>query len=338
MARWRSLAVALPRAGALAPSCGVLAAAAAAAAAARARRPTVAEEAAAPASTGAPGADGQQCARHRRRLAGRVCLVTGGASGIGKAICAQLAREGARVAVLDVRRTPREGGDDVFEAMRAARRLEGLPVEPDLFVEGSVADAAAVASVVEAVLERFGRLDVLVNNAALMGGRPLLETSEEEWDRSMATNTKGVFLCTKAAVSQFLRQDRREPDGIRGRVVNVSSQHGMLYCPGNVAYGTSKAAVAYMTRQIGCEYIREGVVVNAVAPGRILTGRAGSRLDAQSAEEEGELQASFARTPHGALRLGTPEDVARAVAFLASDEASFIVGENLMVDGGYAAS
>jgi len=156
----------------------------------------------------------------------------------------------------------------------------------------------------------------------------------------MAANAKGPFLCSRAAVAQFLRQEPRGPDGIRGRIVNVASQHGMVHCPGSVGYGTSKAAVVYMTRQIGCEYVERGVIVNGVAPGRILTGRPGSRDDpaAISEEEERDLAQSRARTPHAALRLGKPEDVARAVAFLASDDASFIVGEVLMVDGGYMAS
>ena len=179
-----------------------------------------------------------------------------------------------------------------------------------------------------------------MNNAAILASSPLLETSEEEWDRFMAINAKGNFLLTKAAISQFMLQSRQGPDGIRGRVVNISSQHGMVYCPGSLAYGVSKAAVVYMTRQIAAEYISEGIVVNAVAPGRIMTGRPGSRMGGEgfTADEEHENQLSLARTPHGALRLGLPRDVATAVAFLASDDASFIVGENLMVDGGYTAS
>ena len=137
-----------------------------------------------------------------------------------------------------------------------------------------------------------------------------------------------------------MKQSPRGPDGVRGRVVNISSQHGMLACPGSLAYGVSKAAVAYMTRQIGVEYIQHGIVVNAVAPGRIMTGRPGSRIAGPdlTAEETHENHLSLARTPHGALRLGLPRDVASAVAFLASDDASFIVGENIMVDGGYKAS
>lgn len=270
-------------------------------------------------------------------MLGRVCVVTGGASGIGKATCVQLAREGARVVVLDRRLQPVEGGQSVLEGMKSARRQEGLPPMDDLFVVCDVTSSDSVSTAFSTGLEKFGRLDVLVNSAARMDGHSLLETSEAEWDSIMATNAKGVFLCTKAAVAQFMKQER-SADGIRGRVVNISSQHGMLHCPGNVAYGTSKACVAYMTKQIGSEYIREGVVVNAVAPGKIITGRPGSRLEAATPEEERELQQSFARTPHGALRLGAPQDVANAVVYLASDEASYIVGENLMVDGGYAAS
>ena len=137
-----------------------------------------------------------------------------------------------------------------------------------------------------------------------------------------------------------MTQTPRGPDGIRGRVVNISSQHGMVACPGSLAYGVSKAAVAYMTRQVGVEYIGHGIVVNAVAPGRIMTGRPGSRMHGEgfTEEEAYENSLSRARTPHGALRLGVPRDIASAVAFLASDDATFIVGENLMVDGGYKAS
>lgn len=274
----------------------------------------------------------------RARLMGRVCLVTGGASGIGKAICIQLACEGASIVVLDHQRAPREGGHDVRDSMRKAREVQGLPPRKDIFILGSVSEEGDVARALAAAVQHFGKLDVLINNAAKMDGATLLETSEEEWDAIMTTNVKGVFLCTKAAIEQFLKQDCSGSDGIRGRVVNISSQHGMVHCPGNVGYGTSKAAVAYFTRQVACDYISQGIVVNAVAPGRILTGRPGSRLDAQSPHEESELLASFARTPHGSLRLGCPQDVASAVAFLASDDASFIVGENLMVDGGYMAS
>lgn len=161
-----------------------------------------------------------------QRLGSKICLVTGGASGIGKAICIQLAREGATVVAFDVRRAPREGGEDVMSLMQAARQSDGLSPQQDLFVEGDVSNATAVREAVATTVGTFGRLDVLVNNAAKMNGHALLDTTEEEWDEIMRVNAKGVFLFSKAAVAQFLQQPRLGPDGIRGRIVNISSQHG----------------------------------------------------------------------------------------------------------------
>lgn len=165
---------------------------------------------AAAAAAAGPPADAPLSAQ---RLDGKVCLVTGGSSGIGKAICVQLAREGASVVAFDLRRTPREGGSDVISLMLEARQSEGLPTKPDVFVEGDVADAAAVQQAVETTLATFGQLDVLVNNAAKMNGHTLLETSEEEWDDIMSVNAKGTFLFSKAAVAQFLQQPRRGAKG-----------------------------------------------------------------------------------------------------------------------------
>eukprot|EP01051_Picozoa_sp_SAG22_P008848 SAG22_NODE_698_length_7809_cov_2.743061_6_plen_428_part_00 len=165
-----------------------------------------------------------------RRLSGRVCLVTGGASGIGKAICVRLAQEGARVAVLDTLRQPREGGADVLALMAAAREAEGIAAVDDLFVDGSVAEAAAVERAVAAVVGRWQRLDVLVNNAAKLGpGGSLTELTDEMWEAMMDVNAKGMFLCTRAAVGQFRQQAGQGPDRIRGRIVNISSQvrHGL---------------------------------------------------------------------------------------------------------------
>ena len=202
-------------------------------------------------------------------------------------------------------------------------------------------------------------LDILVNNAArLSGGHNLLETTENEWDDFMSINVKGAFLCTQAVVHQFLQQEPQGSDGIRGRIINISSQHGKVAAASNIAYGCSKAALDYMTRQVAIDYIDKGIIVNAVAPGRILTGRVGSRkclsdkssLQNDSSDLKGacsdelppsevkSLIESESRTPYSRLgRLGSPSDVAKAVAFLASDDASFIVGETLLVDGGYLA-
>lgn len=249
------------------------------------------------------------------RLAGKVALVTGGASGIGRAIAARFVREGAVVVVADVTTVVREGGQPTHEWLGIQHVPTDVSVDADC--------AAAVAEVVA----RHGRLDVLVNDAAITLGKPLLDCTQEEWDRVLAVNLTGCFLMSKAAVRQMVGQTPRNE--VRGRIVNISSQHGMVASPGDIAYGTSKAGVAYLTRQVAVDYAAQGIVCNAVAPGKILTGKTGRAVDPAM------LAYSVARTPWP--RLGRPEDVAGAALFLASDDATFVTGENLMVDGGWMA-
>jgi NAD(P)-dependent dehydrogenase (short-subunit alcohol dehydrogenase family) len=255
------------------------------------------------------------------RLAGRTALITGASSGIGRAIAHAFAREGAIVVILDIARSPREGGEPTHEWL--AR--EGYPVR---FLEGDVRlEPTAEAAVTKTVAE-FGRLDVVVNDAAISTGTSLTETSLAQWERVMAVNVTGVFLLCRAAVRQMLTQPPR--GDARGRIVNISSQHGMIAAPGDCAYGVSKSAIVYLTRQIAADYAKDGILCNAVAPGKILTGKSGAAVD------PARLAYSHARTP--LPRLGRPEDVAKAALFLASDEASYITGENLMVDGGWMAA
>jgi NAD(P)-dependent dehydrogenase (short-subunit alcohol dehydrogenase family) len=255
------------------------------------------------------------------RLKERTAVVTGAASGIGKAIAVRLAAEGAFVVLADLTETPREGGATTRETITAG----GGTCE---FRRCDVARAEDLSAAIASAVARTGRLDVMVNNAAIGTDTPLLETSEADWDRVMAVNAKGVFLGCREAVRQMLGQ---EPVGeVRGRIVNISSQHGMIRAPNDFAYGVGKAAVVYMTRQIAGDYAADGIVCNAVAPGKILTGKSGRAVAPEM------LEYSRSRTPWP--RLGRPEDVANAVLFLASDEASYITGENLMVDGGWMAS
>jgi glucose 1-dehydrogenase len=254
-------------------------------------------------------------------LNGRVAVITGSASGIGRAIAVRLAEEGAHVVVSDVRPDPREGGDPTEVVIE---RRGGSCVRID-------ADASRwedIDRLVSGAVERFERLDVMVNNAAIAGrfSKPLLETTEEDWDAIMAVNLRGVFLCCKRAIAEMLEQ---EPIGeIRGRVINISSQHGMVGSPGHVAYSTSKGGVINLTRQLAVDYGRHGVLVNAVAPGKILTG------SPEQVNEEA-IAYSYARTPFS--RLGRPSDVGAAAAFLASDDALYVSGTNLLVDGGWMA-
>jgi glucose 1-dehydrogenase len=254
-------------------------------------------------------------------LTGRVAVVTGSASGLGRAIAIRLAAEGAFVVVSDVRPDPREGGDQT-EAVIAQRGGTCIRLDAD------VSRWRDIDQLVSGAVERFGRLDVMVNNAAIAGpaSKPLLETTEADWDAIMAVNLRGVFLCCKRAIAEMLGQ---EPiNEVRGRVISISSQHGMVGSPGHVAYSTSKGGVINLTHQLAVDYGPHGVLVNAVAPGKILTG------SPEQINEEA-LAYSHARTPF--FRLGRPSDVAAAAAFLASDDAVYISGTNLLVDGGWMA-
>jgi NAD(P)-dependent dehydrogenase (short-subunit alcohol dehydrogenase family) len=256
-----------------------------------------------------------------QRLAGKSVLITGASSGIGRAIARRFAAEGARLALADITEEVREGGTPTVELLRA----DGHEVE---FIRTDVASEADAARSIDMTVRRFGRLDVLVNDAAIGIGSRLTETSLEEWERTLTVNLTGVFLMSRAAVRQMLTQDIRHE--ARGRIVNISSQHGMIACPENSASGTSKAGVVYLTRQIATDYAADFIICNAVAPGKIVTGKPGR------AAEPRWMDYSRARTP--TPRLGRPDDVANAALFLASDEATFITGENILVDGGWMAA
>ena len=248
-------------------------------------------------------------------------MITGSASGIGRAIAIRLAQEGARVVVSDVRADPREGGEPTEAVIEQSG---GTCIRLD-------ADASRsedIDRLVSGAVDRFGRLDVMVNNAAIAGAasKSLLETTEADWDAIMAVNLRGVFLCCKRAIAEMLGQ---EPiNEIHGRVINISSQHGMVGSPGHVAYSTSKGGVINLTHQLAVDYGRQGILVNAVAPGKILTG------SPEQVNEEA-IAYSHARTPF--FRLGRPNDVAAAAAYLASDDAVYVSGTNLLVDGGWMA-
>lgn len=256
-----------------------------------------------------------------RRMSGRVCIVTGAASGIGRATARLLAVHGAHVVAADLTTEVIEGGRPTAEVIAS----EGGSA---LFQRTDVADTAQVEALMDRTVERFGRIDVLVNNACIRHARPLLELEEADWQRVLDVNLTGVFRCCRAAVRRMVRQ---EPlDEARGRIVNLASQHGMIAAPEDLAYGTSKAGIAYLTRQIAVDYAPQQIVCNAVAPGKIQTGAGGRAVD------PAVMERAVRRTPWP--RLGRPQDVASAILFLASGESSFVTGAQLMVDGGWMAA
>jgi NAD(P)-dependent dehydrogenase (short-subunit alcohol dehydrogenase family) len=250
-----------------------------------------------------------------KRLAGKTALITGASSGIGRAIAKKFHEEGAELLLMDITEQVVEGGEPTH-------RVLNVP-----FFQGDVSSEADVEEAVRRAAAPRNRLDIVVNDAVVRSGKTLTETSLEEWNRVMAVNVTGVFLMCRAAVRRMRGQEIRNE--ARGRIVNISSQHGMIAAPEDCSYGVSKSAVVYLTRQIAADYGKHSIICNAVAPGKILTGKSGRAVEPRW------IDYSHARTP--LPRLGRSEDVANAALFLASDEATFITGENLMVDGGWMA-
>ena len=242
------------------------------------------------------------------KLQGKVALITGGAQGIGKAIALLFAREGAAVVVADI---------NLEKARETCRQVESLGGGA-LAVGGNVADAKEAETMVQEAIQRFGRLDILVNNAGITRDQVLLRMKEEDWDLVMAVNLKGAFQCTKTALRAFLKQKG-------GKVVNIASVTGQMGNAGQANYAASKAGLIGFTKSIAREYARRNIQVNAVAPGFIDTAMS-------QAIPQKDRELLIQQIPME--RLGTPEDVAEAVLFLASGAADYITGQVLNVNGG----
>lgn len=248
------------------------------------------------------------------RLEGKVALISGGARGQGAAEAKLFAGEGAKVVFGDIL-------DDLGKQVEAEIHEVGGEA---LYIHLDVTNAADWASAVEAAVSRYGRLDVLVNNAGITIRKNVEDTTEEDWDRIMAINAKGVFLGTKQAIPAM-----RESGG--GSIVNISSTAGLVGSPySGASYAATKGAVRLFTKATAIQYAKEGIRCNSVHPGLLETPMTQDMLaDAVHREERTQ------RIPLG--RVGTAEDVAYGVLYLASDEASFVTGSELVIDGGATA-
>lgn len=245
-----------------------------------------------------------------------VAIVTGGAGGIGEAVARAIAARGAHIAVADLR-------PEAAEQVAARLRADGLAAEA---FGVDVSSEQSVRAMADAVLSRRGRIDILVNNAGVESAKPFLEIGLDEYERVMRVNTTGVWLCCQAVIPTMLRQGG-------GRIVNVTSVAGQLGggLLGTVAYSTSKGAVNSMTKALAREFAKAGIRVNAVSPSLTMTDFAQRQLDRLAPDT---LDRVIARTPIG--RVGQAEEIAAAIAFLVSDEASFMAGHVMNVDGGTA--
>jgi glucose 1-dehydrogenase len=253
-------------------------------------------------------------------LEANVAVVTGASSGIGRAIALAYAQEGARVALADISIDPLEGGEPTLDLI--------LRSGGEAFFERvDIGRWDEVDRLISTAVARYGRLDVMVNNAAISSGTDLLETTDAQWEDVMRVNLTGMFYGCKRAVQQMLGQEPR--DEARGRIINLGSQQGIVTCPGETPYGVSKAGAIYITRQIAVDYAKHLIICNSISPGKIQTGRPGIGQDPRLVEN------ARRRTPWP--RLGRPQDIANAAVFLGSNRATYITGANLVVDGGWLA-
>ena len=243
-------------------------------------------------------------------LENKITIVTGGGGGIGGAIVRRFSREGAKVAVVDI---------DTETAKAAVAELTAQGADAILTV-ADVTKKQSVGEMVQSTLDRWGRIDVLVNVAGGAERKPVVEMTATDWDHVVDMNLKSAFLCSQGALPAMLKQQY-------GKIVNISSIYGFTGNATRSSYAAAKAGVAAFTKSLALEVIHDGINVNAVAPGRVTTPRVRNRYSDEA------WAAAVAQVPMG--RAGTPEEIASAVLFLASDENKYITGQTIHVNGAW---
>jgi 3-oxoacyl-[acyl-carrier protein] reductase len=240
----------------------------------------------------------------------KVAIVTGGGGGIGGAIVQRFAREGAKLAVVDIDAEAAKAS----AANVASKRADGMPIAAD------VTDKKSVDGMVKAILDRWGRIDILINVAGGADRKLVVDMTAADWDHIVGMNLKSTFLCSQAVLPTMLKQKY-------GKIVNTSSIYGFTGNATRSSYAAAKAGVAAFTKSLALEVVKEGINVNAVAPGRVSTPRVRSHYSDQAWAD------AVAQIPMG--RTGTPEEIASAVLFLVTDENQYITGQTIHVNGAW---
>jgi glucose 1-dehydrogenase len=267
----------------------------------------------------APVAEPQVRRRGMPGLLGKNVLVTGGTSGIGQAVAVRFAEHGANVAINYVT-TPEEAAGTEEEVHACLRKVRQHGVR-DVLVQGDVSSEEDVVRMVREVAERLGGLDILINNAGIQISRPSEQLAGDEFDQVLAVALRGSFLCAREAIKRFLADENR------GVVINVSSVHELIPRPNYLSYSISKGGMGNMTRTLALEYARRGIRVNAVGPGATIT-------PINRAWTDDPLKTAIVSSHIPLGRPGTADEMAGVCAFLASDDAAYITGQTIFVDGG----
>jgi glucose 1-dehydrogenase len=254
-----------------------------------------------------------------RGLKGKNVLITGGTSGIGQAIAVRFAEYGANVAINYLRR-PEEAADTEERVHACVAQVQQMGVR-DVLVQGDVSKEDDVVRMFEDTLDKLGGLDVLVNNAGIQISRPSHELSAEDFDKVLAVNLRGAFLCAREAIKRFLAA------GTPGVVINISSVHQLIPKPNYLGYSTSKGGMQNLTRTLALEYAGQGIRVNAIGPGATIT-------PINRAWVDDPVKRDMVESHIPMVRAGTSDEMAGVTCFLASDDAAYITGQTLFVDGG----